>query len=74
MQKTTIIVLLFVAMFSADAYSQNNGGAAPQGPEELTNYLKALNEYYAIVARPRCVFFVSPIIQFFKFILFNAYL
>lgn len=58
MQKIVIASLL-VVLFTLNVSSQDSLLAPPsrpsefRTPEELRQYLKALNEYYAIVGRPR---------------------
>lgn len=59
MQKIIITLLLVGIMFAMQVSCQESMLAPPnrpsefRSPEELRKYLKALNEYYAIVGRPR---------------------
>ncbi|XP_029647179.2 uncharacterized protein LOC115221105 [Octopus sinensis] len=59
MQKIIITLLVVGIMFAMQVSCQESMLAPPnrpsefRSPEELRKYLKALNEYYAIVGRPR---------------------
>lgn len=59
MQKTVLVALLVAVILVVGVTSQDSMLAPPdrptefRSPDELRRYLKALNEYYAIVGRPR---------------------
>ncbi|XP_064594495.1 pro-neuropeptide Y-like isoform X2 [Liolophura sinensis] len=59
MQKTLLVALLVAVVLVVGVTSQDSMLAPPdrptefRSPNELRRYLKALNEYYAIVGRPR---------------------
>ncbi|KAK6182415.1 hypothetical protein SNE40_010115 [Patella caerulea] len=59
MQKLVIALVLVAAVMMVEVTGQDSMLAPPdrpsefRSPDELRRYLKALNEYYAIVGRPR---------------------
>lgn len=53
MQKSFFVILLVAVMFTGQVFCQEGLLAAPKIPGELSEYLKALSDYYAIAARPR---------------------
>nr|AFW19651.1 neuropeptide F [Lottia gigantea] len=59
MQKLVLSLLILAAVVMLEVTSQDSMLAPPdrpsefRSPDELRRYLKALNEYYAIVGRPR---------------------
>ena len=49
-------VVMLLAAWAAEAQDMNAPPSRPEvfrNPQELRDYLKALNEYFAIVGRPR---------------------
>lgn len=51
-----VMAALLLVVCLADAEDMNGPPSRPdifRNPQELRNYLKALNEYFAIVGRPR---------------------
>ena len=53
MKKSIFVILLVAVMFTGQVFGQEGLLAAPKIPGELSDYLKALSDYYAIAARPR---------------------
>lgn len=59
MQKSLVVIVIVAMLFAVQVTCQGGMFAPPnrpaefKSPEELRQYMKALNEYYAIVGRPR---------------------